>query len=109
MRIAEEAKVMEEVLSRLGKGRMDVTYGLGEVETASTMGAVDKLLITDVTLREAADEKRILLENLMRNVEEKGGEIVVLSAEHEAGVKLLSLGSIAALLRFPMGSQPTDT
>ncbi len=103
IRIAEEAKVMEEVLLRLGKGRMDITYGFDEVKTASTMGAVDMLLIADVTLREASDDKRILLENLMRDVEEKGGEIIVLSVEHEAGAKLLSLGSIAALLRFPIG------
>ena len=103
MRIADEAKVMEEVLLRLGKGRMDVTYGFGEVKNASTIGAVNKLLIADVTLREASDDKRILLENLMSNIEEKRGKIIVLSAEHEAGAKLLSLGGIAALLRFPIG------
>jgi len=94
---------MEEVLSRLGKGSMDVTYGFDVVKNASTMGAVDKLLVADVTLREASDDKRILLESLMRNVEEKRGEIIVLSVEHEAGEKLLSLGGIAALLRFPIG------
>ena len=103
MRVAEEAKVMEEVLSRLGKGSMDVTYGFDVVKNASTMGAVDKLLVADVTLREASDDKRILLESLMRNVEEKRGEIIVLSVEHEAGEKLLSLGGIATLLRFPIG------
>jgi len=103
MRIAEEAEVMEEVLLRLGKDRMDVTYGFDEVKKASTIGAVDKLLIADVTLREAPDDKRTLLEDLMRDVEEKGGEIIVLSEEHEAGAKLLSLGGVAALLRFPIG------
>ena len=103
MRIAEEAEVMEEVLSRLGKDRMDVTYGFDEVKNASTIGAVDKLLIADVTLREAPDDKRTLLEELMRNVEEKRGKIIVLSEEHEAGAKLLSLGGVAALLRFPIG------
>jgi len=103
MRIVEEAKVMEEVLSRLGKGMMDVTYGFDEVKTASAMGAVDRLLTADVTLREASDDKRILLENIMRDVERKGGKIIVLSVEHEAGEKLVSLGGIAALLRFPIG------
>jgi len=103
MRIAEEAEIMEETLSRLGKGRMDVTYGFDEVKNASTMGAVNKLLIADEILREASDDKRTLLEDLMRDIEEKGGEIIVLSVEHEAGAKLLSLGGIAALLRFPIG------
>ena len=102
VRIAEEARVMEEVLTRLGKGRLDVTYGFDEVEKASTFGAVERLLLADVTLREASDEKRIALEGLMREVEERGGAVTIISAEHEAGAKLLSLGGIAALLRFPL-------
>ena len=81
------------------------THGLPvelEVEKASTFGAVERLLLADVTLREASDEERIALERLMREVEQKGGEVTIISAEHEAGAKLLSLGSIAALLRFPL-------
>ncbi len=102
VRIAEEARVMEEVLTRMGKGRLDVTYGFGEVEKASTFGAVERLLLADVTLREASNEKRNALEGLMREVEERGGEVTIISAEHEAGAKLLSLGGTAALLRFPL-------
>jgi protein pelota len=102
VRIAEEAGVMEEVLTRLGKGRLDVTYGFGEVEKAGTFGAIERLLLADVTLRAASDEERIALEGLMRTVEERGGAITVISTEHEAGAKLLSLGGIAALLRFPL-------
>jgi len=103
VRIAEETKVMEEVLERLGKGRLDVTYGLAEVEKASLFGAVERLLLTDVTLRETTNENRTALEKLMREVEERRGQIIVLSTEHEAGAKLLSLGGVAALLRFPLG------
>jgi protein pelota len=102
VRIAEETRIMEEVLSRLGKGRLDVTYGFGEVKKASTFGAVERLLLTDVMLRETSDEKRIALEELMKEVEERGGEVTIISAEYEAGAKLLSLGGIAALLRFPL-------
>ena len=102
VRIAEETRVMEEVLTRLGQGRLDVTYGTDEVEKASTFGAVERLLLVDVTLREATDEKRIALERLMRQVEERRGEVTIISAEHEAGAKLISLGGIAALLRFPL-------
>jgi stalled ribosome rescue protein Dom34 len=38
----------------------------------------------------------------MKNVEDARGEILVISTENEAGTKLLSLGGIAALLRFPL-------
>lgn len=102
LRIVEENKVMEEALARLGRGSGDVTYGFDEVRKADAFGAVDKLLLADVTLREAPDEKRLELEELMRKIEEKRGEIMVLSAENEAGEKLLGLGGIAALLRFPL-------
>jgi len=102
MRIAEETEVMEEVLARLGKGRGNVTYGFSEVEKASAYGAVERLLVADATLRESPDEKRKALEKLMKEVEERGGRITIISTEHEAGTKLLSLGGVAALLRFPV-------
>jgi len=102
-RIAEETKLVEEVLARLGRGTNDVAYGLDEVTRAVQYGAVEKLLITDIILRESADEKRTELERLMREVEEKAGKITVVSTEHEAGTKLQGLGNIAALLRFPIG------
>jgi len=103
VRVAEETDVVEEVLKRLGKERGDVTYGLAEVERADTYGAVEKLLMTDVRLREATDEERQMHERLMRSVEDKAGRVVIISTEHEAGTKLNSLGGIAALLRFPIG------
>ena len=103
VRIAQETKVIEEVLARLGKGRGDITYGFVEVEKASAYGAVEKLLVADTTLRETPDEKRKALEKIMKEVEEKDGQIMVISTEHEAGTELLSLGGVAALLRFPIG------
>ena len=102
VRIVEEAKVVEEALKRLGRGRGDITYGFTEVKKASMFGAVEKLLLADSTLRDASNDKRRALEKLMREVEERGGQIIVISTEHEAGVKLLALGGIAALLRFPV-------
>lgn len=102
VRIVEETKVMEDVLERLGKGKLDVTYGFDDVKKVSVFGAVEKLLLADITLRETLDESRITLEKLMREVEEKGGHIIVISTEHEAGEKLLALGGVAALLRFPL-------
>jgi protein pelota len=102
VRVADEMKAMEELLARLGKGQSTVTYGLGDVEKAANYGAVEKLLVADSTLRETSDENRVALEKLIKNVEEARGDIMVLSTEHEAGTKLLSLGGVAALLRFPL-------
>jgi len=102
IRIAEEAKAVEEVLARLGEDKRDVTYGLEQVKKADLYGAVETLLVTDFIIRDASDEKRLDLESLMRYVEGKGGKVVVISVEHEAGQKLAALGGAAALLRFPI-------
>lgn len=101
-RILEETETVEEILKRLGKSEPTVTYGMKEVEKAAQLSAVEKLVLTDTALREASDEKRLLIEKLMRSVEQKGGSILVVSTEHEAGSKLTALGGIAALLRFAL-------
>ena len=102
LRIVEETETMEEVMKRLGKEEGTVTYGLAAVENAVIMGAVEKLVVADTTLREADEEQRLKLDDLMRQVEKRNAAITVVSTEHEAGAKLLSLGGIVALLRYPL-------
>lgn len=102
LRLVEETETMEEVLKRLGKGEGRVTYGLTAVENAVMMGAIEKLVVADTTLRDANEAQRLKLEDLMHQVENRNAAITVVSTEHEAGAKLLSLGGIAALLRFPL-------
>jgi protein pelota len=102
LRIVDETETMEEVMKRLGKGEGTVTYGLDAVENAVMMGAVEKLVVADTKLRDADEAQRLKLEDLMHQVEKRNAAITVVSTEHEAGAKLLSLGGIAALLRFPL-------
>jgi protein pelota len=102
MRVLEETEVMEEAMKRLGKGDNTITYGLADVETATSMGAIEKLILADTLLRDSGDEQRLRIEKIMREVEHRNGGVTVVSTEHEAGAKLLALGGIAALLRFPM-------
>jgi protein pelota len=102
LRIVDETETMEEVMKRLGKGEGTVTYGLDAVENAAIMGAIEKLVIADTTLRDAEETQRLKLEELMREVEKRNANVTVISTEHEAGAKLLSIGGIAALLRFPI-------
>jgi protein pelota len=106
LRIVDETDTMEEVMKRLGKGEGTVTYGLTEVENAANMGAIEKLVIADTTLRDADEVQRLKLEELMRSVERRQAAVTVVSTEHEAGFKLLSLGGIAALLRFKIFKAP---
>ena len=108
LRIVEETEIMEEVMKRLGKGEMNVNYGFAEVEKAAKMGAVEKLVLADKKLRESSDQERLLIEQVMSEVEQRGGEVNVISTEHEAGAKLLALGGIAAILRFPIYQNPSQ-
>jgi protein pelota len=102
LRIVSETETMEEVMKRLGKGEATITYGLAEVENAVKMCAVEKLIVADTMLRDSEEEQRLHLEKLLHAVEQRRGSVAVVSTEHEAGAKLLALGGIAALLRFPV-------
>lgn len=102
MRIVEETEVIEEVLKRLGKDEHNIVYGFEETKGAAEIGAVETMVLADTMLRKASDERRLRLEELMKNVEQKGGKVMIVSTEHEAGAKLTALGGIAALLRFPI-------
>jgi len=106
-RVVDETETMEEVMKRLGKGEGTITYGLEQVESAVKMGAVEKLVLADTMLRDSEEAQRLHLEKLMRETEQRSGSITVVSTEHEAGAKLLALGGIAALLRFPVYRDPS--
>ena len=64
LRIVDETETMEEVMKRLGKGEGNVTYGLDAVENAVIMGAVEKLMVADTTMRDAEEAQRLKLEDL---------------------------------------------
>jgi len=100
--MVEEAEVVEEFLRRLGKGEANAAYGFDEVKKAAGMGAVEKLILADSALRDTSDEQRLRLEELMREVEDKKGSVIVVSTEHEAGKKLTAFNGLAALLRFAL-------
>jgi protein pelota len=100
LRIVEETGIIEEILKRLGKGESNAAYGVEEVDKMVKLGAVEKLAVADSLLRDSGDEKRLLIEDMMKEAERKNGRVFVVSTEHEAGAKLVALGGLAAILRF---------
>jgi len=97
VRLAEEAEYVDRLLEGIAKGEK-VAYGLDEVKRAFTYGAIDVLLIADEYL--LRERERWDIDEFMKDVESAGGRIVILSTEFEPGKRLMSLGGIAALLRF---------
>jgi protein pelota len=102
IRLNREIRLMDDLMTQLGKGTGKAAYGWDEVERAVQFGAVEALLVLDKTWREAPVETRQKLENLMRQVEERGGSVDFFSADHEAGKQLAGLGGVAATLRFAL-------
>lgn len=94
-RIAKETKKVEKFMEELARNGL-IIYGLKEVKEASDMGAVKELLITDRLIREKKEEAESIIETVERNK----GEIVIVSAEHDAGRKLHHFGGIAGFLRY---------
>ncbi len=102
IRLNREIRLMDDIMTHLGKGTGKTAYGWDEILRAVQFGAVETLLVLDKTFREAAPDQRRRMETIMRQVETKAGSIEILSAEHQAGKQLKSLGGIAALLRFSL-------
>ncbi|WP_439026738.1 mRNA surveillance protein pelota [Haloarchaeobius sp. DT45] len=101
-RIAEEAEYIDELTSRIATGH-EAAYGPDMVSKAADYGAIDRLLILDEKLREERGpdgEWAFDVNDLVTNVERKGGEITVFSSEFPPGKQLKNLGGIAALLRY---------
>ncbi|MCS3901682.1 mRNA surveillance protein pelota [Methanococcus voltae] len=96
-RLSKESQLIEKLLEEISKKGL-AAYGLADVENALNYCAIEKLLITDEYLR----SKRRNIEQMVIEVENSNGELVVISTEHDSGKQLKALGGIAALLRFPI-------
>jgi len=104
---ARETALMDEFFSLLRKDDGRAWYGPKEVETAVEKGAVGRgggvLLISNALFRSqdlATRRRWVNLVDQVRDVE--GGEVRVLSSDHESGKRLEGLGGIAAILTFPI-------
>ncbi|WP_435063736.1 mRNA surveillance protein pelota [Halobaculum sp. EA56] len=101
-RIAREAELIDELTERIADGAK-ATYGVEETMEAAEFGAVETLLIVDERLRaerQGEGDWDVDVNDLVGTVEQKGGDVVVFSAEFAPGQQLRNLGGVAALLRY---------
>lgn len=111
---ARETKLMDDFLEQLRKETNKATYGPREVEDAVEQGAVGRgggvLIVSNRLFRsqDVAERKRwVALVDRVRDVE--GGDVRILSSDHESGKRLEGLGGIAALLTFPVIEPDLDS
>lgn len=103
-RVSAELSEVERFLTEVAKGGR-AAYGLTEVTNATRSGAVDTLLITDQLFRERRNEA----DGLIRDVERYSGRHMMVSTDHEGGVKLQSLGGLGAILRYRIEASADPT
>jgi len=96
-RLSFEMASVERLMAEIAGDGL-AAYGKAEIERATSLGAVEKLLIADKVVK--GDE--VWVRQLLEQVRRTRGEVVVVSTEHDAGRQLLSLGGAAALLRFKL-------
>lgn len=89
--ISKETKLVEEFLEKIAKDDK-ITYGLQEVRKALDLGAIEKLLISDKLVKTN--------EEILKETEKMGGEVKIISSEHEAGERFLNMNGVAAFLRY---------
>jgi protein pelota len=104
---ARETALMDDFFTLLRKDDGRAWYGPKECEMAVEKGAVGRgggvLMINNALFRSqdiAVRRRWVRLVDQVREVE--GGEVRVLSSDHESGRRLEGLGGIAAILTFPI-------
>ncbi|MFH1821092.1 MAG: mRNA surveillance protein pelota [Methanobacteriota archaeon] len=96
-RLSLETFLVDRIMEEIAKSGL-VAYGRGEIEQAASAGAIEKLLVADELLR----SNRVEVEKVLETARKTRAEVVVISTEHDAGKQIVSLGGMAALLRFRM-------
>lgn len=98
--ISQSVKDMEKVLELLSKNTGLIAYGIEEVKKASEYGAVDTLLITSDMVSPNDEEKKLEMENIMEDIEKKGGKVRIIPEDSPIYFEAKNLTGIIAILRF---------
>jgi len=93
LRLAYERRLIGELFRRLSEGK-GFAAGMQETATAAQEGRVEVLLISSSMLENPPSD----LVELVGSVQEKGGQVELLS--EEGGRELKALGGVVALLRY---------
>ncbi len=96
MELLRETKLVEKLFIEIGKQSGLYVYGLKDVENANNLGAIETLIVSDKYFL----KKNETVQKIMAESEKKNSNVHIINSKNEAGKKLESLGSIAALLRF---------
>ena len=95
-KLAKDEKIVNEFLELIAKRSELIIYGLKNVKSATDLGAIDELVLTE-KLMDSEEMGKIL-----DSVENNGGSITIINSTSSAGKKLNGLKGILAKLRFKL-------
>ncbi len=101
IRLIYEAKLLDEIFKILSEKPNVVTYGIKPVKDLASTGAIKTLLVSERLLKNLPDGELNELLKVIREVEQKKGEVVFISSGLEND-RILSLGGVVAILRYPL-------
>ena len=104
-KVQQEVSGLTEFFEEFARNSGLAAHGLKNVEYAMNMGAIKTLLISNSTLKKSKIEKDKKIDELLKNIYDMRGEILIVSNEHDLGKQLEGIGGMAALLRFRVGEQ----
>jgi len=96
-----EAKLLDEVFKLISEKPNMVTYGVKPVKDLASTGAIKTLLVSERLLKNLSDEELDDVLKAIREVEQRRGEVVFISSGFEND-RILGLGGVAAILRYPI-------
>mmetsp|Transcript_27667 Transcript_27667/g.36936 ORF Transcript_27667/g.36936 Transcript_27667/m.36936 type:complete len:236 (+) Transcript_27667:784-1491(+) len=109
MSCAQETQVLDRFFEALALTEDKVTYGPKSVQKALREMAVETLLISDKLFRSKDIEKRKFYVNMHDHALRDGLKVVVFGSTSAAGTRLNDLTGVAAILRFEMQCDDTES
>lgn len=97
IQLSRESKVIEEFLAMLAKGRAE--YGVEKVVEAISLGAVEKLILSETYLM----QNRTEAEKVLELAESMGAEVNIVSSKNPQEKQIHSFGGVVATLRYTLG------
>lgn len=98
--IKKEEEVMSELLHNIEKEQKYV-YGVEQTKQKCMEGACEKILLSTKLIDNKREENSYdEINDMMRQVEQCSGEIIIINSNHTPGKQLDGLGGIAGILRY---------
>lgn len=105
---AAEVRAVNQFFVALHRTPEKAFYGFKHCKLAVKLEAVEELLVTDDLFRSANIATRREYIQLVKEAQDNGASVHILSVQHVSGERLQQIGGVAARLRKPLGVEPED-